>query len=294
MFRTAILFILSITFSALPVLADAKPAGNAKPAGKMERLQHVELPTGATVDDTPAQDDVIEAVGTVNFSTVPIYTEADKKSKVLRYAIPGEKVTIVASNEQWFAVRLYNAKTGFIEQHNVKTVKVFYDERVGANHMNKRINVELREMVDRFNTTLQGSVYVRKYEIIPQLTLVSTAKKDSATIITMEYCAVDLTGSIVPSRQDNVLHEEVKSFIELIFMKLLPSMSDTYIILIRKPDFSPKGQVLNTKDTYVQLKLEHKDITPENVRDRKHPENRLLAVVESDISMDKLFKDFPN
>mgnify|MGYP003623246202 FL=1 len=162
--------------------------------------------------------------------------------------------------------------------------------------MDKRLNVELRELVDHFNETMQKSIYTAKYQVVPRLSLISAVKKGETITLTMEYCAVDSRGSIIPSRQDNMLQEELKCFVELLFMKMLPSLSESYAIVIRKPNFSGNGQVLNTRETYAELLLVHENVGLENIKNRKNPqsENRLLSLVESDIRMDRLFKEFPN
>ncbi|MDR2870917.1 MAG: SH3 domain-containing protein [Deferribacteraceae bacterium] len=258
-------------------------------------LNSVVLPDNATTANVPHPDNVVEAVGNVIYSAVPIYSAANKTSRVVRNAIPGEKVTIIASNDSWYAVRLYNGSVGFIEVRNIRTAKVFYDEQAGANSMSKLLNAELADTVNKFNNALRESVYTDKYQLAPRLSLVSAAKRGETITLIMEYSAVDSKGNIIPSRQDNILQEEMKGFVELLFMKLLPSMSESYVIAIRQPDFSSTGQVLATRKTYAELLLEHAAVG-DNITIRRNPnsDERLLSLVVCDIDKSELFKEFPN
>lgn len=252
------------------------------------------LKPGATGDEAPSPEQVVEGVGTVAYATVPIYTEAAKTSKLMRYAIPGEKVTITGYNEAWFSVRLYNGRTGFIERRHLKTVKVFYDESITTNYMDKRLNVELKELSERFNGTIRQSIYLGKYQIAPRLVMIDSAKRNNIITITMEYSAINNAGAIIPSRQSNDLQLQLQDFVELVFKKMLPSMADSYVIIVRKPVFSIRGQVLNTQGIYAQLTLSAKDIDPGQVKSRAEQDKRLLTAVESTVDLEDLFKEFPH
>ncbi len=253
--------------------------------------QPVILPKGEMFEEGPAIADVIEGVGTIVYATVPVYTTPDKKSKIMRYAIPGEKVTITANNEEWFCVRMYNGKEGFVEKRNVKTMKVFYDESVTSNYMDKRLNVELHDLIDKFNATLNDSVYVRKFQIIPRLAMVTSAKRNNIITVTLEYSAVDINGTVIPSMQTNALSAKMRDFIELFFMKMLPSKATEYQIIIRKPVFSSTGQVLNTQGEYADIKVVHNDV-PVNELKRQH--GKVLGVAKCSMPMEQLFLKFPN
>jgi hypothetical protein len=234
---------------------------------------------------------VIEGVGTVAYSSAVIYASADKNSKVLRYAIPGEKVIITASNAQWYCVRMYNGREGFIERRNLKTVKVFYDESVSANYMDKRISIELRDLVAKFNKVLSDSIYADKFQIIPRLTIISSAKNQNKITLTLEYCAVDRYGSVIPSRQENILQKELQNFVELLFMKMLSANASEYSIILRKPVFNNKGDVQNIQGAYAEISLAHNRIDIEKIRENKAT---VLSIARSSIPKDKLFSDFPN
>ncbi len=259
--------------------------------------QTIILPFGAKFEEGPPIDDVIEAVGRVTYATVPVYTKADKASRILRYATPDERVIIIAANDLWYFVRMYNGKEGFIERRNLKTVRVFYDETVTTNRMDRRLSVELKDLVDKLNLTFVGSVYAEKYQIIPRLTLISAArnytrdKSGDTVVLTLEYCAVDKYGSIIPSRENNMLYEELQNFIELLFMKMLPVRATNYTVIIRKPVFGAGGRVLNTQGAYAEITLKHDDVDIKKIRDNSVT---MLSLVKSSIPRDKLFLDFPN
>jgi hypothetical protein len=254
--------------------------------------QRIPLPVGENFEEGPSIDDVIEGVGTVIYSAVPVYEKPEKTVKPLRYAVPTEKVIIIANNSQWYNIRMSNGKNGFVERRYIKTAKLFYNESYTTFHMDKRVGVELQDMVKRFNNTLSDSVYSSKFKVIPRVNIVTSEKKKEEITLTIEYCAVDNFGMVVPSRQDNALRNEVQNFVELLFMKLLPTGAEKYTIIVQKPVFSTTGRVINTQGKYAEIILKHADVDVEKLK--TGTAGVILAAAKSDVDADKLFADFPH
>jgi hypothetical protein len=253
--------------------------------------QRIPLPWGENFEEGPTIDDVIEGVGTVTYSAVPVYEKPERSGKPLRYALPGEKVIIIANNSQWYNIRMYNGKNGFVERRYLKTAKLFYNESYTTFHMDKRVSVELQDMVKRFNDTLADSMYSRKFKVIPRISIISSVKKKEEIILTIEYSAVDNFGMVVPSRQDNALKNEVRSFVELLFMRLLTAGAEKYTVVVQKPVFSATGRVVNMQGKYAEISLNHSDIDVFKLRTGT---GAVLAASKSDVAADKLFEDFPH
>ena len=249
------------------------------------------LPKGEMFQEGPTIENVIEGVGTVVSTSAPIYSAPDRKSKVLRYAIRGEKVTVIENSEEWYHVRMYNGKDGYAEKRNIKTVKVFYDESVTANQMDKRLNIELLALIDKFNGVLRESVYAGKFQIIPRLTMIQSSKRDNIISVTLEYSAVDSKGTVIPSMQTNFLSAEMRYFLELLFMKMLTANATEYCIMIRKPVFSPTGQVLHIQKDYAEVRVKHKDVP---FSELKRQRGKILAAAKCSMLIERVFVDFPN
>ncbi|MDR2885055.1 MAG: SH3 domain-containing protein [Deferribacteraceae bacterium] len=250
--------------------------------------QIINLPVGAVLSDSPPLDHIIEGVGTVVYSTVPIHSAATKTSRIIRFAVPGEKMIVTANNEDWYSIRMYNGREGFIERRNLKTVKVFYDESVTTNYMNKRLNVELHEIVKRFNRLMNESIFLEKFQLIPRILISNSSTRRGTITITLEYSAVDSSGNIIPSRQANVLNNELQKLVELIFMKMLPTKVQNYVIIIKKPLFSDDGHVINVSGEYATLTLKAEDATIAKIK-----ESPLLTLTESTMPVDELFREYP-
>ena len=253
--------------------------------------QPLVLPQGEMFKEGPSIKDVIEGVGTVISSITPVYVAPDKRSDIMRHAISGEKVTILSNDEEWFCVRMYNGRDGFVETRNIRTVKVFHDESLTASQMDKRLNVELHALIDKFNHTLKESVYARKFKIIPRLAIINSYKKNDVITVTLEYSAVDIGGKVVPSMQPNALSAEMRDFIEIFFMKMLPSRMTGYTIIIRKPTFSATGHTLNIQGDYAEITVTHDDVKVDKL---KRQRGRVLEVAKCSMPVEKLFTDFPN
>jgi hypothetical protein len=88
-----------------------------------------------------------------------------------------------------------------------------------------------------------------------------------------------------------MLQAELCRFVELLFMKLLPTGSTTYKIVIQKPVFSNSGMVQNTQGKYAEILLKHDDVDINELKSGQS--NSILNIAKSSLSVDKLFKDFP-
>jgi hypothetical protein len=250
----------------------------------------VNVQSGESFIESPAIEDVIEAVGTIAYAVAPIYIEPDKKSQLIRYAPPSEKVIIIASNEEWYNIRLYNGRIGFVEKRFVSTSRIFYDESVTKNYMDKRINVEISDLAERFNKVLQDSVYAEKYQIVPHLAVLSSAKQQNIITINLEYSAIDRSGSVIPSYQENMLGGEMRRFLGVIFLKMLPAQADAYRIVILHPVFNKQGQVLNTQKVYAEVVLKHGDVDIAKVRKGID----IYSLADCTLENDKLFGEYPH
>jgi hypothetical protein len=237
-------------------------------------------------DDTPVTEEIVEGVGSIIYAAAPVRSSPNRTSNVVRFALPGEKMIITTDNGEWFGVRMYNGRQGFIERRYLRTVKVFYDESVTINHMNKRLSIELNRILKRFQNTMSESVYLEKYHIVPQLTLSHSSMASGVITITLEYSAVNTNGNIIPSRQVNELGNELQKFIELLFMKMLTVKAKSYVIIIKRPQFSSNGRVLDMNGEYAEY--------DDAIIDRIRSQNRnILGLVKSTIPVNDLFRTYP-
>jgi hypothetical protein len=97
---------------------------------------------------------------------------------------------------------------------------------------------------------------------------------------------------VVPSRQDNALKNEVRGFVELLFMRLLTAGAEKYTVVVQKPVFSATGRVVNMQGKYAEISLNHSDIDVFKLR--TGTAGTVLAASKSDVAADKLFEDFPH
>ena len=237
----------------------------------------------------PPLSDIIEGVGIVVYTTA-IRQEASRNAATIRAAIPGERVLITAFNDDWYAVRVASGRTGFMERRFVKTSKVFIEESFTRTHMDKRISVEIGVMVNKFNQTLTNSVYADKYQVIPRLAILASSKDQNIITVNIEYSAIDRSGAVIPSRQDNLLANEMRSFLGALYLKMLSARADAYRIVITQPVFSPEGNVLNTQGEYAAVELAHQAVDIKNHRDG----GVVFSLAESTMEKNTLFGTFPH
>jgi hypothetical protein len=156
--------------------------------------------------------------------------------------------------------------------------------------MDKRISVEITELVQQFNNALRDSIYAEKYQIIPRLAIINSAKQQNIITITLEYSAIDRFGSIIPSRQENRLAPTMREFIGLLYLKMLPAEAEAYRFVITCPVFNDNGQVLNMQGKYAEVTLEHGNVDIERIIRGVD----IYTLTTDSLEDRELFQDFPN
>lgn len=234
--------------------------------------------------------EVVEGAGHIPYNNIPFRAEPSLKSRVLRYSSGAEKVILIGEAGDWYKVIMYNNIEAYIQKIYVRTSKLFMDETVAKNHMNKTVSIELEDLLQKFDTTLENSSYAKKYQVRPIFELIDAKNVKNNVTLIFHYACADLQNKPIPSYNDNDLYIYMQQLVDLILGRLVLTNAESFNIIIKVPTYDESGNVVDFEKEYANILL-----TPDKVDIGKiRRENvSILSLAECNIPVKDLFKVFP-
>ncbi len=111
-------------------------------------------------DESPVNVDTVEAMGKVAVTKTYAYAKPDFKSKALARLSKNSKVLIKDHEGEWLKVILYNRKEAYVYAGYVS----FDFNQVTRKESESKTIIEINNLVDQFNDTVQSSWFAEKTE----------------------------------------------------------------------------------------------------------------------------------
>ena len=298
MYKIVFTLIITACFSSY-IYAQDRVNNNADSAGSEHFITNEEADNpdeaGAAMPNIGISEEkqiveVVEGVGHIPYNRMPFRAEPSLKSKVLRYSSGAEKVILIGETGDWYKVIMYNNEEAYIQKKYVRTTKLFMDETVAKNRMNKTVSIELEDLLQKFDETLENSNYAKKYQVRPMFELVDARNVKNKVTLIFHYACADLQGKPIPSYNDNDLYTYMQQFVDLILGRLILTNAESFNIIIQVPSYDESGDVIDFKKEYANILLTHDKVDIEKI----HKENiSILSLAECNIPVKDLFKVFP-
>ena len=202
----------------------------------------------------------------------------------------GISVILIGETKDWYKVIMYNNKEAYIQKKYVRTTKLFMDETVARNQMNKTLSIELDDLLAKFEDTLSNSNYTKKNQIRPMFKLVDAKKIKNIVTLTFFYSCADTLGHPIPSYNDNDLSAYMQQLLELVLGRLILSPAEEFKIVIKVPTYDDKGNVVDDSKEYAVISLNPANVNMEEVRSKNIS---ILSLAQSTIPINDLFKTYP-
>lgn len=235
-------------------------------------------------------EEVVEGTGYIPFTNIAFRTGPSPQSRVIRYSSEAEKIILIGETDEWYKVLMYNNQEAYILKKYVKTSKIFQDESGLPNSINKKISIEIHDLLDKFDKTVRESSYAKKYQMRPVLTLQDERKIKDTILLTLYYSCADINGSPIPSYKENDLYPYMQQLIELVLGRLILSKTENYELIIKTPSFDNSGKVENYNNIYSVITLALDKVDKENIRKNNAS---ILKLATSGVPAAELFKNFP-
>ena len=234
--------------------------------------------------------EVVEGAGNIPYNNIPFRAEPSLKSRVLRYSSGAEKVILIGEAGDWYKVIMYNNIEAYIQKIYVRTSKLFMDETVAKNNMNKTVSIELEDLLQKFDTTLENSSYAKKYQVRPIFELIDAKNVKNNVTLIFHYACADLQNKPIPSYNDNDLYTHMQQLVNLILGRLVLTNAESFNIIIKVPTYDESGNVVDFEKEYANILLMPDKVDIEKIR----RENvSILSLAECNIPVKDLFKVFP-
>lgn len=228
--------------------------------------------------------DVVEVMGNVSVKKTFAYKKPSFKSKALARLGKNSKVLILGKEgDKWLKVRLFNKSTAYVYAKYV----TFKYENITKKESHHKVLVEIKNLLNQFNDTVQSSWFAEKQKVIPALFFQAGKDPD---VISLLYCSVNDKGQPVPSLKENPLQKDMLKLIELVFMKMIVMPYDRYKINIVVPDFV-SGAYKGRTEAYTRLTL---DKNFANINEIKAGKGSVWDYIRSAKRPDEIFVDYPH
>ncbi len=246
MYKTVLILIITVCFSSYvfaqaavngAVNTNANAAANEQFAPNEEADNPDEAGAGMPnigISEEKQIVEVVEGVGHIPYNRVPFCAAPSLKSRILRYSSGAEKVILIGETDDWYRVIMYNNEEAYIQKKYVRTTKLFMDETVAKNQMNKTISIELEDLLNKFDDTLENSSYAKKYQIRPIFELVDAKNIKNNVTLVFHYACADLQGRPIPSYNDNDLYAYMQQLLDLILGRLVLTNAESLNIVMMK------------------------------------------------------------
>lgn len=234
--------------------------------------------------------EVVEGVGHIPYNRMPFRAGPSLKSKVLRYSSGAEKVILIGETDDWYKVIMYNNDEAYIQKKYVRTTKLFMDETVAKNHMNKTVSIELEDLLQKFDAVLENSSYAKKYQVRPIFKLIDARNIKNKVTLIFHYACADIQGKPIPSYNDNDLYIYMQQLVDLILGRLILTNAESFNIIIKVPTYDDTGNVVDFEKEYANILLTPDKVDIEKIRKESVS---ILSLAECNIPVKELFKIFP-
>lgn len=228
-------------------------------------------------------DDIVEVMGNVSVTKTYAYEEPSFKSKALAKLSKNSKVLITKQDDEWLQIRLFNNSVGWVYAKYVS----FRLNNVTKNESESKVMIDIENLLEQFNDTVQSSWYAEKQKVIPSLTVHSGRRADDIYLL---FSAVNSNGEYVPSLKENPLQKDMIKLIELVYMKMLVMPYNRYRITLLVPDFI-SGTYKGRTDTYDTLTL---DKNFANIDEIKNGTGSIWDYVRSQKRPEEMFLEYPH
>lgn len=234
--------------------------------------------------------EVVEGVGHIPYNRLAFRDKPSLTGRVLRYSSGAEKVILIGETADWYKVIMYDNTEAYIQKKYVRTTKLFMDETVARNQMNKTLSIELNDLLSKFEDTLSNSNYTKKHQIRPMFKLIDAKNVKNIVTLTFLYSCADSLGHPIPSYNDNDLSSYMQQLLELILGRLILAPAEEFKIVIKIPTYDNKGDVIDNSKEYAVISLNPANVNMEEVRSKNIS---ILSLAQSSIPVNDLFKTYP-
>jgi hypothetical protein len=130
-------------------------------------------------------------------------------------------------------------------------------------------------------------MYYEKEGIIPYFGFIKTKKINNTLVTEIVYMGKNSNGYSKSIDQKNPFPDLIKSFMEVIFFKMMIVKADEYVINIKVYDFSNKKQKYKNYATLTY------DTKMSKFEDLKNNSGKIWKYIKSSVPADELFIKYP-
>jgi len=232
----------------------------------------------------------VEMLGFVTGDRVVAREIPDLNGDIVYNFRKGSKVIVLdKAGADWYKVRLYNDKEAFISVNYISFGVGDWYKNVASRNLEKKFIVDMNNLTQQFNETVQKSKYARKTQVSPTLMILKGNKHKKVLILELLYSGIGSDGKFIPYDGHNPLAKMMKELLEVMFLKMMLVKADEYVIDVKIPVFEGENDTGKMKE-YFNMKLLSSKVDVEKVL--KYDGSAWEYII-STIPADQIFYKYP-
>ena len=172
----------------------------------------------------------LEVLGTIIGDKIYIRKEPSFSSEKVRRVYDRQNVIITGKKGDWFMVKISNYREGYVHKKNIEYKNILKKERPGFDL--KKLNYDLRALVNKFNNKVTTSEYFNKSGYKPDINLDVCLFKGKTLTVKLKYNCEFKDDVMLPDNSDNPLQDIMVSLLNIVILKMSLIQADKYIINI--------------------------------------------------------------
>ncbi len=175
-----------------------------------------------------SSNDFLESVGVITANVVYVREKPDPESKRIYTFYKGSKIILVDELKDWYKVKVNNVRTGYAMKKDIAFNVTLGKETKRGEYFDKKLSLDVRSFIDRFNFNMKESGYFEKEGIVPGFEYKRMEIKDTAVDLEIIYTIHRKSGAALPTNNVNPFSNQLKYFLEVLFFKLINSPYETF------------------------------------------------------------------
>jgi len=230
----------------------------------------------------------VESVGIIKANVVYVRDKPDLNAKRIRTFYEGAKIIVTGEQGKWYKVKVNNVRSGYALKKDIR-----FKDTLGGNskgksnsYFDKKLSLDVKSFIDRFNFNMTESGYFEKEGIIPVFKYKQLQIENNSVKLELIYTTDKKKERVVSDNMSNPFAKELKYFMEVMFFKLINSPYEGFHITV----FSNPSEDEGKFEKYAEFSFNRKRINFEKVKDFR---GEIWNYVKTSSDIPEIFAKYP-
>jgi|GEM_PF-1182870 len=228
----------------------------------------------------------VESVGIIKANVVYVRDKPDLNAGRIRTFYEGAKIIVIGEQGKWYKVKVNNVRTGYALKKDIRFKDALGGNSKNSSYFDKKLSLDVKSFVDRFNFNMTESGYFEKEGIVPVFKYKKLQIENNTVKLELIYTTEKKRERLVSDNMSNPFQKELKYFMEVMFFKLINSPYENFHIAV----FSNPVENNGSFEKYAEFSFDRKRVNFEKVKDFR---GEIWNYVKTSSDVSEIFAKYP-